>query len=309
MESVLITGCSGGLGLEAALYLAERGFNVFATLRDMGKRQYLLDCAAQRGVSLEVLRLDVVDPDSIDSAVNHVLERAGGIYGLVNNAGTGLRGCLEDLSEAEIRQVFDVNVFGTIAVTQRVLPHMRVAGRGRIVTMSSVGARIASFGLSGYCASRFALEGFAEALALEVAPFGIQSILVEPGIIKTPYWTTANRGTAKNAEDPTSAYASMFRRHEALADRIADRSRTKPVHVAKVVHRALTVRHPQLRYVVGQPAGLLISLRRHLPGDLFERVYFPLVLRLLGHEGWLYRLLMAQPPAALAASAASQKNS
>ena len=109
---------------------------------------------------------------------------AGGIYGVVNNGGIGLRGCVEDCSPEEIRQVVDTNVLGTIAVTQAVIPHMREAGCGRILTVSSVGGRIAGFGVTIYCMTKFAQEGLGEGLAVELAPFGIQSIIIEPGIIK-----------------------------------------------------------------------------------------------------------------------------
>jgi NAD(P)-dependent dehydrogenase (short-subunit alcohol dehydrogenase family) len=282
MDAVLITGSSTGLGLEAALYLAEHGFQVYATVRDLGSRPEVLEAAERRHVALGVLQLDVTDPFSIDAAVDTILAASGGIFGLVNNAGIGLRGCFEDLAEEEIRRVFDANVSGTMAVTRRVLPHMRAAGRGRVVTISSVGGRIATFGLSAYCATKFAQEGFGEALALEVAPFGIQSILIEPGIIKTSRWTI-NRGTARHTLDPESPYHAMFRRHEEIADHIAKASKNRPVHVARAVYRALTARQPRMRHVVGRPASIVVALRRHLPGELFERLYFGTLLRRLAY--------------------------
>jgi NAD(P)-dependent dehydrogenase (short-subunit alcohol dehydrogenase family) len=283
MDTVLITGSSTGLGLETALYLAEQGFRVYATMRDLGHRAELLDAAERRRVDLEVLPLDVTDSASIDQAVDRVVDETGGVFGLVNNAGIGLRGCFEDLSEAEVRQVFEANVFGTMAVTRRVLPAMRAAGRGRVVTITSVGGRIATFGLSAYCSTKFAQEGFAESLALELAPFGLHSILVEPGMIKTSRWTV-NRGTAAHALDSESPYSEMFRRHEAISDRFVDSRRTRPVDVAKAVHRALTAKRPRLRYVVGRPAAAALSLRRHLPGELFERLYFGSLLRQIARE-------------------------
>jgi NAD(P)-dependent dehydrogenase (short-subunit alcohol dehydrogenase family) len=277
-DPVLITGCSTGLGMETALYLAERGFKVYATLRDLARQDALLEAAARRHVTLDVLRLDVTDVASIDAAVDAVVAGSGGIYGLVNNAGIGLRGCVEDLDEAEIQRVFESNVFGTFAVTKRVLPHMRAARRGRIVTISSVGGRIATFGLSAYCATKFAQEGFGEALALEIAPFGLHSILIEPGIVNTSRWST-NRGNSHGAHDPKSAYYPLFKRHEELADRRVARSKTQPIDVAKAVHEALTAKRPRMRYVVGRPAAAAIALRRFLPNGLFERVYFGSLLR------------------------------
>ncbi len=258
MDTVLVTGSSTGLGLETALYLAERGFRVYATVRDDSSRAEVRAAAAQRGARLDVLQMDIADPPSIDAAIRTILAEAGGIYALVNNAGIGLRGCFEDLTEAEIRQVFEVNIFGTMAVTQRVLPHLRAAGRGRVITISSVGGRISSFGLSAYCATKFAQEAFGESLALELAPFGVQSVLIEPGIILTPRWTI-NRGTAKHATDPESPYYSLFQRHEKLADKIAHGSRTRPEDVARTIHRALTVKRPRMRYIVGRPAAFVIA--------------------------------------------------
>ena len=227
---------------------------------------------------MRILRLDVTDEASIEAAVQTVTAECGAVYGLVNNAGGGCRGCFEDVSDAEMRQVFEVNLFGTMAVTRRVLPSMRSAGRGRIVHITSVGGRIASFGLTGYCSTKFALEGFGEALALEVAPFGIKSILVEPGIISTPHWTV-NRGTTRNALSKNSSYADMFRRHEALADWRTAHSRITPAHVAETVYRALTDRNPRMRYVVGVPASLMVLARRYVPERIFDGVYFGFLLR------------------------------
>ena len=284
MDAVLITGCSTGLGHEMALYLAGHGFTVYATMRDLASGANLLAAADKRGVSLRLLRLDVTDRRSIEEAVDAVVAETGGPYALVNNAGIGLRGCVEDLEDDEIRQVFETNVVGTFAVTRQVLPHMRAAGRGRVVTISSVGGRIATFGLAGYCATKFAQEGFAEALALEVAPFGLQSILIEPGIVKTSRWSI-NRGNARRAHDPASAYYDLFRRHEQIADEAVERSRTTPVDVARAVHEALTVRHPRMRYVVGRPANAAIALRRFVPNRLFERIYFGRLVRRITGPG------------------------
>lgn len=279
-DPILVTGSSTGLGLETARYLAERGFRVYATVRDPDHVRELREASAGRGVSLEVLRLDLTDQASIDQAVATVVAETGGIFGLVNNGGVGLRGCLEDVSDAEIRHVFETNVFGTIAVTQAVLPHMRAAGRGRIVTISSVGGRIATFGLSIYNASKFAQEGLGEALALELAPFGLHAVLVEPGIIKTTRWTT-NRGTAEKARDGESPYLRLFQAAEEVADHLVERSRTRPVDVARTVHRALTVEKPRMRYIVGRPASAAVLARRYLPEQFFERVYFGTFLRRL----------------------------
>jgi NAD(P)-dependent dehydrogenase (short-subunit alcohol dehydrogenase family) len=277
-ESVLVTGASTGLGLETALHLAGHGYRVFATVRDPAGREPALQAARERGVTLDVIELDLADPESIESAVEAVLSESPRLFGLVNNAGIGLRGCFEDLDDDEVRQVFEVNVFGTMVLTRRILPSMRAAGRGRVITITSVGGRVATFGLSAYIATKFAQEGFGESLALEIAPFGLHSILIEPGIIPTSRWTV-NRGLARGARDPDSPYAAMFRRHEVLADEVVSRSRNRPSQVAEAVHRALTARRPKLRYLVGRPARAVVFLRRFLPDSLFERLYFGALMR------------------------------
>jgi NAD(P)-dependent dehydrogenase (short-subunit alcohol dehydrogenase family) len=272
-QAILVTGCSTGLGLETAVYLAEQGYNVYASMRDPTRRGALDDEARRRGVRLKVVQLDVTDQRSIDAAVQQLVSEAGEIYGVVNNAGIGLRGYFEDLEKDEIRQVFEANVFGTMAVTRAVLPFMRTAGTGRVVVVSSVGGRIAAFGVSAYCASKFAQEGFAEALAQEVEPFGIHVSLVEPGIVKTERWGS-NRGNARRAKDPGSPYYLLFQAGERVADRLVKSAPTQPRDVACAIHRALRERRPRLRYVVGWRAGLILLLRRYLPERVFERLYF-----------------------------------
>ena len=277
-ESILVTGASTGLGKEMAMYLAERGFKVYATLRDLSGADSLLAAAKSRNVKLNVMALDVTDKTSIARAVETIVQESGGIYGVVNNAGVGLRGYFEDLDDADIRQMYDANVFGVMEVTRAVLPHMRKAKRGRILLISSVGGRIGSLGVSTYCSTKFALEGFGESLFMELAPLGIRVSLIEPGIIKTERWST-NRGIAPRANDPNSPYYAWFWQSEREADKLVQASTTTPVDVAAAIHQALTAQHPKLRYMVGRKAKLAVALRRHLPGNLFERIYFNLVMR------------------------------
>src|SRR5262249_54400600 len=223
MDAVLVTGGASGLGLATSLYLAERGYKVYAATRAVEQCEIVRSAAERQRVNVLALQLDVTDPDSIARGIDTIVKESGGIYGLVNNAGRMLRGCVEDVPDDEVRGLFEVNVFGLIAVTRQVLPPMRAAGRGRIVTISSAGAKLASFGVAHYCASKCAAEGFGEALELEIAPFGLHSVLIEPGMIKTAFWTTSRR-TVPRALEPASAYYEMFQRHEVVADRIVDRS-------------------------------------------------------------------------------------
>ena len=279
-DTVLVTGAGTGIGLATSLHLAEKGFRVYASVPDPDQREGIESAASERGVVLSVLPLDVTDPRSIESAVRTVLAETGGIYGLVNNAGLGLRGFFEDLSAEEIRSLFDVNVFGAMAVTRSVLPHMRAARRGRIVLISSAGGRNGAMTLSAYCAGKFALEGFGESLAIEVAALGLKVSLIEPGLVMTPHFTV-HRGRARRATDPESPYYRWFAQHEQLVDNMLRARHITPDDVARAVGRSLSDRSPRLRYVVGWRAKLLLGLHRYLPGELFERLYFPQVVRMV----------------------------
>jgi NAD(P)-dependent dehydrogenase (short-subunit alcohol dehydrogenase family) len=271
-KAVLVTGASSGLGLETALHLRARGFRVFAGLRDMARSEELRAEASRRGLEVEALELDVTSGASVESAVEHVLERADTIEGLVNNAGIQIRGCFEDLTDEEMRSLFETNVFGTMALTRAVMPHMRARGRGRIVIVTSIGGRIGAPALSAYCATKFALEGFGEALALEGKLVGVDVSLVAPAIVKTGIWGR-NRRLAAASTSPQSPYLPLFQSYERLADRTVDRARTTPSDVARTVERALSAKNPRLHYVVGRKASLMVALRNHLPGELFHRLY------------------------------------
>ncbi len=277
-NSVLITGAGTGLGLETALYLAEKGFTVYATIPETGQRAHVEAQAARRNLELRLSSLDVTDEASIEAAVRTVLAECGGLYALVNNAGISLRGYFEDCDEEEIRRTVEVNLFGVMAVTRAVLPHMCQSRRGRLIFMSSIGGRIGAMARTAYCASKFGVEGFAESLMQEVVPLGLKVSLVEPGIVNTERWAV-NRGIARRASDPRSPYSGWFRREEALADDLVRTSPTTPAAVAKTVHRALTARRPRLRYVVGWRANLVLTLRRYVPGELFEQLYFGEAMR------------------------------
>ena len=277
-DSILITGAATGLGREMAIYLAGRGFRVYGTTRDARQADELNALARTRNLPIRVLTMDVTDPQSIDRAVQTIVAEAGGLYGVINNAGIGLRGYFEDLTAEEIQQVFDANVFGLMAVTKAVLPYMRKARRGRILLISSVGGRIGSLGVSAYCATKFAVEGFGESLFQELAPLGVNVVLIEPGIVKTERWTI-NRGLAKGALNPDSPYRDWFRQAEKESETLVRASTATPTDVAAIVHQALTAKRPKLRYMVGRKAKLAVALKRWMPGESFERLYFGIIMR------------------------------
>ena len=272
-DSVIVTGASTGIGLATAVRLAEYGFNVYATMRNTSMRAALDAEVLRRNVELHVHQLDIDDQTSIDRCVATVLEESGGIYGLINNAGIGTRGFFEDLSNMDIRRVFETNVFGTMAVTKAVLPHMRAARRGRILVITSIGGRFGSMGVSAYCATRFAQEGFAESLAQEVSPFGINVVIIEPGLVKTDHFTTDNRGVVEGALNPDSVYYEWFQREEALLDRVAESSSIKVSDVTRAIQKAMTAKRPPLRYLIGRRARFMVAMRRLLPATWFDRLY------------------------------------
>jgi NAD(P)-dependent dehydrogenase (short-subunit alcohol dehydrogenase family) len=224
--------------------------------------------------------MDVTLEQDIQTAVSGILNETGHIDGLIHFAGIGLRGFFEDLTLEEIRRVFDVNVFGIMALTQAVLPHMRKRCSGRIIITSSAAGRMGTMSISGYCSSKFAVEGFAECLSQEVRPFNIHVSLLEPGLIRTPHFSV-NRNRAKHAVDPNSPYYRWFCRHEAIVDRIMDCNRFTAADIARLVHQMLTARRPKLRYMVGAKLKLIASLRRHIPGEIFERMYWGAVRRMV----------------------------
>jgi len=276
-QSILVTGAGRGLGLETALVLAQAGFRVWAGVRDLARREALLEAGAKRGVKLEPVRLDITDPLSVDEAFQSIA-RSGQLYGVVNNAGVTARAYFEDFPEERARQIIEVNLFGTMKVTRRALPLLRQAGNGRIVMISSVGGRIGSMSVAPYCASKFGLEGFSEALALEMKPFGIDVVIIEPGIVNTEIWEEERR-LLPATRDPQSPYFRLFWNAEAQAEKMLRSSRLTPADIAAQVLHAITVKKPRLRYVVGRRARLVLALRRHLPGELFEKLYFGELLR------------------------------
>lgn len=267
--AVLVTGAGSGIGRACALAIARAGFATVAGVYDEEQATHLAEASRDCKHTLQIVRLDVTDPSALARAVRET----GPFYGVVNSAGLGLRGFFEDLTEEEIQAVYDVNVFGSMAVARAVLPDMRRAGRGRLLFVSSAGGRVPSMGISGYSSGKFALEGFAESLAIEVAPFGINVSLIEPGLVFTPHFTK-HRGRARKAMDPKSPYYAWFVQHEHLVDEILLERRITPEDVAATALAALQAPAPRLHYVVGRFAKAAVGLRRHLPDRWFERLYF-----------------------------------
>ena len=273
-KAVLVTGTSSGIGLMTAVHLARLGYRVVAGMRDTAKQGRLQEAAAKAGVELSVTALDVNDGRSIARCVEEIGASHGPLYGLVNNAGIGVGGFFEVLSEEEFRSVIETNLFGLAAVTRAFLPQMRKARRGVIVNLSSIVGRVAVPGVSAYGTSKWAVEGLTETLYHELRPYGVRVVLIEPGMFRTEIYE-ANLNLSRSSQDPSSPY---YAREQAMLAKIKsryDKRAGDPLLIAQAIARALAHPSPPLRWPVGRDSALTILLRRLLP----ERVFLPLIAR------------------------------
>ena len=275
--TVLITGCSSGIGHATAERLAAAGWTVYATAR----RPETLDELEARGCRTRAL--DVTDEASMQAAVSAIEGEHGSIGALVNNAGYSQSGAVETVPMEKVRMQFETNVFGLMRLCQLVLPGMRRARAGRIVNLSSMGGRLVFPGGGVYHATKYAVEALSDALRFEVKGFGIDVILVEPGLIRTEFGTTAAGGVSE-AGAGEGDYA-QFNAHVAAATEgiyesggpIA-RLGGPPEAVAKVIDKVLSAKRPRARYTVTPSAKLLIANRAVLPDrawDALMRQQFP----------------------------------
>ncbi|GAA3511486.1 oxidoreductase [Aeromicrobium panaciterrae] len=270
---VLITGCSSGIGEATAARLAKAGWTVYATAR---KPETLEGLKAE---GCRTLALDVTSEESMSGAVTTVLEEAGRIDALVNNAGYSQSGATETLDLDEVRRQFETNVFGLLRLSQLVLPTMRQQGSGRIVNISSMGGRLVFPGGGVYHATKFAVEALSDAMRFEVAGFGVQVVIVEPGLITTNFENAAVASMGSNNDGP---YAE-FNAQVAASTKEAYSGPMRhlgggPDSVAKVIEKALKARRPRIRYTVTASAKMSIASRRLIGArawDAAMRSQFP----------------------------------
>src|SRR5271166_1615992 len=233
-KTVLITGATDGLGRATAILLAERGYRVFAAGRSAEKRAQLDALAREKSLPLETLELDVCDDASVERAVAAVLAKAGAIDVLFNNAGVNFSAAVEDLRLEDWRRQFETNFFGVLRVTQAILPHMRQRKHGRILMMSSVAGIVSPPTYGAYSSSKHALEGLSNALRLELYPFNIEVILIEPGYIMTNFQQTAKELAQSYVEgSAASPYAKVYTAALAAASSSRRESKTTPEDCAR----------------------------------------------------------------------------
>jgi NAD(P)-dependent dehydrogenase (short-subunit alcohol dehydrogenase family) len=264
-QVILITGSSSGIGRATATYAAARGHRVFATAR---KPEDLADFS--RPGSIDVLALDVTDAASIERAVAEVLRRSARLDALVNNAGYAQYGSVEDVTLPDWRRQYDVNVFGAVAAIQAALPALRKSGGGTIVNVSSVGGKISIPFAAPYCSSKHALEAISDALRVEVAPFGIRVVLVEPGPIATRFGDRARAEVEPILQKP-GPYKAFYADAERAMNEDFQRGLLPPEAAARVIVKSIESRRPRTRYRVTLMAKFSIPARRFLPDRLFDR--------------------------------------
>jgi NAD(P)-dependent dehydrogenase (short-subunit alcohol dehydrogenase family) len=267
-KAVLITGCSTGIGRATALHLAKRGdLTVYATARRL---ESIEDLGAG---GCRTLSLDVTDEASMEAAVAAVEEEHGSVWGLVNNAGYSQSGAVESIPLDSLRDQFETNVFGLVRLSQLVLPGMRKRGEGRIVNLSSMGGKLTFPGGGAYHATKYSVEALSDALRFEVAGFGIEVVLIEPGLITTSFGDTAVGSIGSTPEEgPYGKFNAAVAKStaEAYSGPMAKLG-AGPEAVAKKIETALTAGKPSPRYTVTPSAKIVMGMRRLLSDRMWDR--------------------------------------
>lgn len=286
---VLITGATSGIGKYTALHLARRGHRVIAS----GRRQDALDLlegeARDAGVSLETLPLDVTDANSIEAAHAEIGRRTDGygIDALINNAGYGHAGPMSEVADEDLRRQYDTNVFGLMAVTRAFLPAMRERGYGKVLNVSSVGGRLTLPFFGAYNSTKYAVESMSDALRIELQPFGVAVVLIEPGIIRTNF-TPRSQEIATRYGSPGAPFAGVMPAFGALTSK-SDRFAVSPASVARAMARAVERRRPAARYIAPFRTTLLLRFYQLMPTRLndwmFRKTYGLSARKLLTQPG------------------------
>ena len=262
----LVTGSSSGIGLETVLALARDGFYTYASMRDTTKQKKLLDIARTEELPVSVISLDVDDEASITSAIKKIEQESGRIDVLVNNAGYGQFGCTEDVPIEDFKRQFDTNFFSIVRIIQQVAPIMRRQSSGIIVNISSVVGRMGLPGSTAYISAKFALEGLSECLRYELGQFGIKTVLIEPGVIKTNFFESMRIPESK--KDPQ--YKKLTENILAGLKMMVDMG-TPPSQVADSIIAAIHDREILPRYSVGADAAMFLEAKKMKTDIEFEK--------------------------------------
>jgi len=272
-QVILITGCSSGFGLLTAARLASKGHHVVGTMRDLNKRAALEAEVKKRGGVIDILRLDVRDKHSIQETIKEIGSKYGYIDVLVNNAGYAVGGFFEDLTEEEIRDLIETNFFGVQNVIREALPLMRPRKKGKIINISSVSGFYGSPCFGAYNASKWALEGFSESLRHELKPFGIDVLLIEPGMYKTKIFYE-NARTAKNFHNEESPYYGFSKSLEQRVRQKVDDCHKNPEDISILVEKLINAKNPAFRNIPDIESQIFYLLRKFLPERVFNRMIY-----------------------------------
>ena len=283
---ILITGCSSGFGMVSAARLSALGNTVYASMRNLEKDNDLKLELKRRNTNCHIIALDVCDDVSIQNTINTITKQEGKLDILINNAGYGIGGFFEDLSEQEVRDQFETNFFGVQKVTRIILPLMRKTAMEskelfstKIINISSAQGRSVLPGLGAYGASKFALEGFSEGLYFELQPFGVEVVLLEPGTYSTKA-LDQNSKEAYAGLKSESPYIEYTKKLKSLHRKILDNQRGvgDPENVAIIIEKIIKRKKNKLRYLVGSQAKIRVWLRSVLPFSWFTKIILKLVM-------------------------------
>ena len=262
----LVTGSSSGIGLETSLALARDGYHTFASMRDIAKAVELEQAAKKENLDVTVIHLDVNDDKSVDSAISQVMSYSNRIDVLVNNAGYGQFGCTEDVTINEFKEQFETNFFSIVNIIHKVAPIMRAQRSGIIVNISSVAGRMGLPGSSAYISSKFALEGLSECLRYELGQFGIKTVIIEPGVIKTNFFDSMKIPDSKTDPKYTTLTSNILAGLKMMVE-----MGTPPSQVADVVLKAIHDDEILPRYIVGTDAAMFLEAKNTKTDMEFEK--------------------------------------
>ena len=267
MEKVaIVTGSSSGIGYETSLSLAREGYFTYATMRDVKKADIIKKVAENESLPLKVIELDVDDEKSVEDAIRTIMEEKQRIDVLVNNAGWGIWGTAEDVSIEEFREQFETNFFSVVRMIQKIAPVMRKQGNGDIVNISSIAGRIGFPVSTAYISSKFAIEGLSESIRYELGQFGVNVIIIEPGVIKTNFFDSMK--IAKKA-DENDTYKEITEKVISGVKMMAEMG-TPPKEVADVIIKSLKEQQPLPRYIVGNDAAMFLEAKKMKTDIEFE---------------------------------------
>ena len=261
----LVTGCSSGIGLATCHVLSRNNFMTYGTVRNLSKAKKIQDLINRENLSLKILRLDVNDNQSIKLAVKKILTDTGRIDVLINNAGYGMFGPVEEITTQEVKKQFETNFFGTIRLIKAIVPIMRKQGNGTIVNISSMVGRFGVPLNSAYVSSKFAVEGLSESISFELEEFGIRVIVIEPGVVKSDFFHNV-KVKGMNLESP---YHKLMERRVNFLDKAMKNSLTSSYDVADTILEALNSKDPKFRYVIGNDATNSLRMRNSLSDRKF----------------------------------------